>query len=227
MREEGEERRRQLELDAQERKAVIVERNQEEVVALQEKLAEELAAENENFAERKADLQEYYNERVTEIDEGEARGLAEIAQGLTDAEELTRTQFDELITLAGRFGEDTGKEFASGIRAGFERNLRLDELISGFSTRGINAPSVARREFTGTGGLERFQLGGIVPGASNQPRLIMAHGGEEIANPAQGQSIVIGGESFAVREASRMAAAINGQRQRDLQAFADALEEIL
>lgn len=72
-----------------------------------------------------------------------------------------------------------------------------------------------------------FQTGGVVPGSPSQGSLAVLHGGEEIANPAEGQAIVIGGEQFAVREAGRLAAAINAQRQRDLQGLVDSLAEMM
>jgi hypothetical protein len=72
-----------------------------------------------------------------------------------------------------------------------------------------------------------FQEGGVIPGGPNQAVPIVAHGGEEIANPAIGQSITIGGEQFAVREAAKLAAAINAQRERDLQGLVNSFAEML
>ena len=39
----------------------------------------------------------------------------------------------------------------------------------------------------GGSGIIHRQTGGIVPGPRNQPRLIMAHGGEMVTNPSLGQ----------------------------------------
>lgn len=75
----------------------------------------------------------------------------------------------------------------------------------------------------GIGSFLGFQGSGIVPGPSSQAVPIIAHGGEEIANPAMGQSIIIGGEQFAVREANRMVVAINAMRQRDMQELVDTV----
>lgn len=72
-----------------------------------------------------------------------------------------------------------------------------------------------------------FQGGGVVPGSPGSPRLAMLHGQEEIANPNIGQALVVGGEQFAVREAARLAAAINAQRRRDLQLVVDTVAEAL
>lgn len=68
-----------------------------------------------------------------------------------------------------------------------------------------------------------FQSGGVVPGQAGQARLAVVHGGEVIANPNEGQSITIGGEMFAVHAAGRLAAAINAQRQADLQMVVDTI----
>lgn len=79
----------------------------------------------------------------------------------------------------------------------------------------------------GFGEMLGFATGGVIPGAPGQMVPIMAHAGEVVANPNQGQAIVIGGEQFAVHQASRLAAAINAQRQRDLQGLVDKLSEMM
>jgi phage-related minor tail protein len=68
-----------------------------------------------------------------------------------------------------------------------------------------------------------FQGSGVVPGSPSQAVPIIAHGGEEIANPNIGQSITINGETFAVRAASQMAAAINAVMQQNAQMIVDTV----
>jgi phage-related minor tail protein len=77
----------------------------------------------------------------------------------------------------------------------------------------------------GFGSILGFQGGGIVPGSPGQAVPIIAHGGEEIANPNTGQAIVIDGETFAVRAAGEMANAINGAMQRNAQLIIDTVAE--
>lgn len=79
----------------------------------------------------------------------------------------------------------------------------------------------------GFGDVLGFQTGGIVPGSPGQATMIRAHGGEEVANPNIGQAIVIGGEQFAVREAARLGAAINAQRERDMQELVDTIAAVM
>jgi phage-related minor tail protein len=74
-----------------------------------------------------------------------------------------------------------------------------------------------------TADIPSMQGGGVVPGAPSQAVPIMAHGGEEIANPNAGQAVVIGGETFAVREAQRLADAVNKQRRKDMQMLVDVV----
>jgi len=226
---EGTERRQQLEEQAAERRADLEDRNVEAGESLSARIAEEINRENEGFLERQADLTDYYNDKVSEIREGEQEGIAEIAKALTATEELTNTQLDQMVSLAGEFGKDFGTQFADGMTEAFSERLQIDAAIAAAATGGLGlgagAPSPIANGNAGGGGI--FAGGGIVPGSPGQARSIVAHGGEEIANPNIGQAVVIDGQTFAVREAGRLAAAINAQTQRNFQEFTNELVENL
>jgi phage-related minor tail protein len=90
-------------------------------------------------------------------------------------------------------------------------------------TKGGEEGSTGRGIGDFVGDLLTFQGGGVLPGAPSQAIPFIGHGGEEIANPAEGQAITIDGETFAVRQAERMAAAINGVMQRNAQMIVDVV----
>jgi phage-related minor tail protein len=113
---------------------------------------------------------------------------------LADAFEIAKGLASQLTTISNLAGEALGGESGEGL---FGRGGALNIL--------------------------GLQGGGVIPGSPNQAVPIIAHGGEEVANPAIGQSITIGDETFAVREASRLAKAINLMRQRDMQKLVDTV----
>ncbi len=227
IRSEGNERRAQLQADAKERKAILETRNQEEVAELEARVIAELQSERENFIERRSELQQFYEDRVGAIEEGEAKSIDELGRGLAEMEELTTSQFGELTQLAALFGEETGKQFADGLSAGFAENSRIDTLLGqvGSGQVSMSTPLPPLSIAASGSGVQQFQTGGVVSGPIGQPRLAVVEGGEEIANPQAGQSITIGGETFVAREAGRLANAINAQRQQDMQDLVNTLTE--
>lgn len=120
--------------------------------------------------------------------------LALAFHAVAEAVDLAKGLIDQMGTISDLAGQKLGAEEGAGL---FGRDGALN--IFG------------------------FQGGGVVPGTPGQAVPAVLHGGEEIANPNIGQAIVIGGEQFAVREAQRLAAAINSQRQRDFQEFTNTL----
>ena len=92
---------------------------------------------------------------------------------------------------------------------------------------GLGAGAPSPSGVGNAGGVGAFAGGGVVPGSPGQARSIVAHGGEEIANPNIGQAVVVDGQTFAVREAGRLAAAINAQTERNFQQFTNELVENL
>ena len=166
IREEGAERRAQLQQQATERKADLQERNEEEAAARTERIAEQLAEESEAFAQRKADLGDFFTERNDEIREGEQEGLAEIAEALTQANDLTNTQLDSMVTLAKEFGPKFGEAFADGMTKAIGENLKIEGAIASAADIGAGAgplPLAEGGETTGgRNGITRFQEGGFV-----------------------------------------------------------------
>lgn len=227
IREEGQERRAELQAEAAERKAQIEERNTEELASLQERLTEEIAAENENFAERKEDLAEYHAERLADIAASQDEELAELGRGLTQQKELTRTHFDELEALAAEIGPEIGKTLADGITEGTRENFSIEAILG--RARGGDPLSVEAqpgvRDIAAQ--FDNFQGGGRVGGPIGAARPAVVHGGEVIIDPSSGGTINIGGERFVVEQASRLAAAINDQRNRDMQALVDEIADSL
>lgn len=227
IKQEGTDRRSELEQQAIERKADLQERNSEAAIARDERLTEEILKENESFAQKKADLNEALTERNEAIRESEQERIQEIAKGLAETEELTNTQLDRMIELAKEFGPEFGKVFADGMTQAFSENLKIADAIKKSSTTiGASVGGLPIAQGTngatqpgGTAGIQPFQGGGIL----SSDGIFFGHQGEEIANPNEGQAITIGDETFAVREAGRLASAINSMRQRDMQELVDVV----
>lgn len=116
----------------------------------------------------------------------------------------------EAVAIASKFLADAF-EIAKGLA---DQISQINQLTGGSAIKSAGAA---------IGSVLGFQEGGIVPGSSSQAIPIVAHGGEEIANPNEGQAITIGNETFAVREAGRLATAINAMRQRDMQELVDVV----
>lgn len=229
MREEGQEARAQLQQQAQERKSDLEERNQEDIAARAERLQEQLAQEAESFAERKAALVTDLGERNEKIRESENERIQEISKALAETENLTNESMDKMIALAGELGPQLGQVFADGITEAFSENLKIEDAIEksleGFGAGTGGLPLAAGSNETVTpsrsrpGGIQPFQGGALI----EQSGLGFLHAGEEVANPAEGQAIVIDGETIAVRQAERMAAAINNVLERNAQIIVDVV----
>ncbi len=233
LRQEGSEARQQLQQQATERKSDLAERNQEASDARQERLQEELLQENEAFIQKKADLAEALAERDEAIRESERERVEEIAKGLAEVEDLTLAQFDKMIALAEQFGPEFGTVFADGMTEAFSEALKIENLIeqSGLADIGAGAgglPVAASSNGVspgggGGGGIQPFQRGGVI----NQSGFGFLHAGEQVANPNEGQAIVIDGIEFAQLQAQRMADAINAVRQQDAQMIVDTVAAAL
>jgi phage-related minor tail protein len=120
--------------------------------------------------------------------------VAVAAKLMADAFEIAKGLADQVATISNLAGEAIGGEAGEGL-------------------------------FGRQGALNVFGLqgGGIIPGGPNDAVPIIAHGGEEFANPNEGQAITINGETFAVRAASQMAAAINSLMERNAQMIVDTV----
>lgn len=231
LRDEGQEARSQLQQQATERRDDLQERNEEATEARKERLKEEIAQENESFIQKKADLNEALTDRNEAIREGERERIQEIARGLAETEELTVTQLDRMIELAKKFGPEFGEVFADGMTQAFTENLKIDAAVEAASGASIGAgagglPIAQIEGETGVTqpsrpgqGVTPFQTGEIVGSTG----IGLLHAGEEVANPNEGQAITINGETFAVRAASQMAAAINGLMERNAQMIVDTV----
>ncbi len=228
MRQEGQEARSQLRQQAEERRSDLELRNQEAAESRAERLQEELTQEAESFAQKKADLNEALTERNEKIRESENERVQEIAKALTETEDLTSASLENMIELARQFGPEFGTIFATGMTEAFTENLKIDAAIAktaeniGAGVSGLplaQAGTTARTTGGRIGGLPQFQGGGVI----GRSGIAFVDANEEIANPAIGQSITIGDEQFAVREAGRLAGAINAMRQRDMQELVDTV----
>jgi hypothetical protein len=228
MRQEGQEARAQLQQQATERKADLELRNQEAKEERELRLQEELAAEAESFAQKKADLNDALTERNEKIRESEQERVAEIAKGLAETEELTLAQFDKMIALAEEFGPQFGQTFADGMTEAFSEALDIEKKIEDAGIADIGAGAGGLPVATGSngisqsasvGGIQPFQTGAVI----ERSGVGFLHVGEEIANPNIGQSITINSETFAVRAASQMAAAINAAMQQNAQMIVDTV----
>ena len=166
IREEGAERRAQLQQQARGRADDLKARNTEEIEARKERLEAEILQEGEGFSTRKTNLETFFDERNAEIREGEQEGLSEIAKALTQAEDLTNTQLDSMVTLAKEFGPKFGEAFADGMTKAISENLKIKGAIASASDIGAGAgplPLAEGGETTGgRNGITRFANGGFV-----------------------------------------------------------------
>jgi hypothetical protein len=228
MRQEGQEARAQLQQQAADRKTDLELRNQEAREEREIRLQEELAAEAESFAQKKADLNDALTERNEKIRESEQERVAEIAKGLAETEELTLTQLDKMIALAKEFGPKFGQTFADGMTEAFSEALDIEKKIEDANIADIGAGAGGLPVALGSngtsrpassGGIQPFQTGAVI----ERSGIGLLHAGEEVANPAVGQAITINGETFAVRAASQMAAAINSVMEQNAQMIVDTV----
>lgn len=232
IRQEGQERRSELQQQATERKTDLQERNKEVSESRTERLAEQLADENESFSKRKLALQEALTERDEKIRESEIKRVEEIARGLAQVEGLTEGSLDRMISLAKQFGPQFGQAFADGMAKGFEETNVIESALAGaiedFGAGagtlpgGPTTPS-ANGQSPRLGGVSQFQEGGFIRNTG----IGVLHQGEVVANPSEGQAIVINGEEFAVFEAERLGAAINSTLQRAFQSYTDTIAQAL
>ena len=166
IREEGAERQEQLRQQASKRSDDLKARNTEENEARTQRLQEEILQEGEAFTERNTNLKDFFTERNDEIREGEQEGLAEIAEALTQANDLTNTQLDSMVTLAKEFGPKFGEAFADGMTKAIGENLKIAGAIASASDIGAGAgplPLAEGGETTGgRNGITRFANGGFV-----------------------------------------------------------------
>jgi hypothetical protein len=229
MRQEGQEARTQLQQQAQERKADLEARNLEENEARKQNLIEAELQEGESFEKRKLALAADLEERNEKIRESENERIQEISRALAETEDLTNESMDKMIALAGELGPQLGQVFADGITEAFSENLKIEDAIEkslegfGASTSGLplaaGANGTTASPRLGRRGIQPFQSGALI----ERSGVGFLHAGEEVANPAEGQAITIDGETFAVRQAERMAAAINGVMQRNAQMIVDVV----
>lgn len=198
------------------------------MVAL-EPLAQEIAPVLTEFTK---DLGEKLEEVLPKL--GESLNRIAVALGLVDANAegadggiaLLETTLNGVLTVIDLVALGVEKlAEAFEIAAGLGDQLGQINDLLGQGTGGAPGQGLFGRQ--GTLNFFGFQEGGVVPGATGQGRLIVAHGGEEVANPNMGQAITIGGETFAVRQAAQMASAINGHVNNLLQLYTDELTEAL
>jgi hypothetical protein len=234
IKQEGVDRREELKQQAAERRADLQERNEEAAAERRARLAEDILQENEAFAQKKADLQAALTERNEAIRESERERIEEIAKGLAETEEMTNAQLDRMIELAKQFGPEFGEVFADGMTKAFSENLKIDAAIEGASTgigasagglpiaQPVNGDGVTQSSRPNTR-ITPFKTGGIL----GSDGIFFGHQGEEVANPNEGQAIVIDGEKIAVRQAGLLAGLIEGLLQRQGQAIIDTIAETL
>jgi len=193
IRSETADRTAQLREESIERKAELEARRVEELQELAESEAEQIANAQEAFVKRQEDLQEHYGEKVKSIEEGERESIAKLAEGLTEMEDLTAAEFDQLVMLAKEFGPKIGEALATELGEAFASNLKIDRIIagiggggasSGVSGGGGSLPPMPTG-IAPAGGFLPFAEGGIVPGPTGAPRMAIVHGGEEVLTPQQ------------------------------------------
>lgn len=191
MRDEGTERRAQLQQQARERSDDLKAGNIEENLAKDQRLIEEELQEGEAFKKRNANLETFFDKRNTEIREGEQEGLSEIAEALTQAEDLTSTQLDSMVNLAKEFGPKFGEAFADGMTKAISENLKIGAAIGAASDIGAGAgplPIAAGGETRpGRGGIPVFQEGGFV----ERSGIAFVDRGERVIPAGQAGGIII------------------------------------
>ncbi len=192
MRDEGTERRAQLQQQARERSDDLKARNIEEAEVRDQRLIEGELQEDEAFKKRNVNLRAFFDKRNDGIREGEQEGLSEIAEALTQAEDLTSTQLDSMVNLAKEFGPKFGEAFADGMTKAISENLKIGAAIGAAADIGAGAgplPIAAGGE-TGPGrggGIPVFQEGGFV----ERSGIAFVDRGERVIPPGQADGITI------------------------------------
>lgn len=191
--EDDAERIRELRDTAAERKAELEARAAEEMALEQQRLAESIDAENAAYEERKAALDQYLDNKLVDIENNSQEAIQQLARELALAQDLTEEELGKLAAAAGRLGKEAGAAFAFGLKEGAELIKEVSGLLgqgAGGGTptttgRGSSRGIMPERDIPG------FAGGGFVPGPIGAPRLILAHGGEEIRTPEQQRGQVI------------------------------------
>lgn len=232
MRAEGQERRSELQQQATERQNDLIERNREANEERKLALIEAELQENESFEERKLALSDALKERNEQIRESEVKRVEEIAKGISEVEGLMEGSLDKMISLAKQFGPEFGQAFADGMAQAFEEERVVESVIGdAIADFGAGAgalpggPTIPRANGQGArlGGVSQFGQGGFVKNTG----IGLLHEDEVVANPSEGQAIIIDGEEFAVFEAERLGAAINANMQRAFQSYTDVVAQAL
>lgn len=157
-----------------EKRQAIEDSYQEQMVKAEEAHAEQIARENERYEERRQKLAEAMAQRL----EDEAKALAD-QKDIT--EEGARAILEALNKTFGIGGDIDAlmEEFRSRRREKMTIQIEFDKQVSGTSGD-TDTAGAGQDQGPHPGAIPGFQFGGIVPGPKGQPRMIMAHGGEEI-----------------------------------------------
>ena len=156
-------RRSELQQDSAERRSLLQEEAVEEKESRQAELAEKLADEAASFKERIEELRQYRDEKLTNIEASKQEAIAALGRELAEIGDLTAKELAELIPVAGKLGEESGKAFADGLTKGFETNQRISTLL------GSNIPQISQGPGGGRGTVG-FQHGGsFTVGGSGGP----------------------------------------------------------
>lgn len=158
---------------------------------IQESYTKQMADLEENHADQVAAEMESYQERQAELDKALQKRLEAIAKELADEKDVTEEQAKALLEVLNAtygVGGDIDKmmeDFTARRRQKMTITVEVEKALGGDSDSSSPSsyqPAAGAGQGQGAhpGQIPGFQLGGIVPGPKGMPRLIMAHGGEEI-----------------------------------------------
>jgi len=170
VRETASEKRREQEQDVADRRQQLINEAEDAKALRIERFGEELTEERDNYQKRLEDLRGYRDEKLANIEESKQESIAALGRELAEAGDLTKSELQALVPVAGQFGENAGKSFADGLTKGFDtnnKNNKIAELL-GESTGGNSG---GRTLTPGNVGLGRnpgqiagFARGGVVSG---------------------------------------------------------------
>lgn len=179
--EEYEAERRQEIADSQaEQLEKLAEYEAEKRTAIEESTQEQLARAEEQYQEQVARENERYEERKTALDEALKKRLEDVAKELADEKAINEEGAQAILETLNKFfgvGGDIDQlmeDFAARRKQKLTIQLGFEQISQGGSG------GTGQGQGAHPGAIPGFQFGGIVPGPMGRPRLIMAHGGEEV-----------------------------------------------
>lgn len=172
-----------------------------ELADFQQQQIEERANLQARFAEQAEDRKIALARQEEDRRISQTRQLEDLGRSLAEQEGVTKEGSEKVaLALEGVFGIDgSASQIMTGFTAKTESEFRdlfenLNEIVTDegeildLSNVGLPPTRPGRRQ-SNASGIPSFKDGGVVPGPSGSPQLVLAHGGELISNQQQQQAM--------------------------------------